>query len=453
MDYKQALDYLFSQLPMFHRIGAAAYKANLNNTYALSDLTGHPYREFKSIHVAGTNGKGSVSHMLASVCQEAGLRTGLFTSPHLVDFRERIKINGEMISPDYIAEYVTQYAHDFQIIKPSFFEMTFALAMSWFHDQKVDIAIIETGLGGRLDSTNVITPILSVITNIGYDHMQFLGNTLELIAGEKAGIIKQGVPVIIGESNSETDQVFIRKATELNSNIVFADKVIEIKPITNDLHDKLVNVESQQTSLRLITTGNKVIESPLTGDYQFKNLKTVLACADFIKKDLLKSPPVENSKSETKDDNDAVLAIFQKGIKNTIINTGLQGRWQILKRQPLTVCDIGHNTHGLPWVVKQIETQKFKKLHFVLGMVNDKDISNMLSLLPVYAVYYFCKADIPRGLDADDLKSQANEKGLQGKSYKSVALAYEAAAKEAELNDMVFIGGSAFVVAEVLPLF
>lgn len=437
MTYQQALNYLFSQLPMFHRIGAPAYKANLYNTISLSEVTGFPFNNFRTIHVAGTNGKGSVSHMLASICQEAGLKTGLFTSPHLVDFRERMKVNGAMIPTDYIAFFVEKHLEDFDRIKPSFFEMTFILAMKWFEDMKVDIAIVEAGLGGRLDSTNVITPQLSVITNIGYDHMQFLGTTLRLIAGEKAGIIKPGVPVVIGESDAETDDVFTSKAHSAGCKIVFADKLIKTEITgTASSGNTLIRVSDNSSGESEYYT----IESALTGDYQQKNAATVLACMAL--------PGVFDERTALPA-REHVLT----GIRKTVANTGLMGRWQILSQKPLTICDIGHNTHGIPWVVNQIRKQNYSKLHFVLGVVNDKDISGMLELLPQHATYYFCKADIPRGLDAMELKGVASDKGLNGDVYPSVASAYKAAAQSAEMNDMIFIGGSAFVVAEVIPLF
>lgn len=426
MNYEQALDYMFSQLPMFHRIGAPAYKANLDNTLELSRLTGFPYNNFRTIHVAGTNGKGSVSHMLASILQESGLKTGLFTSPHLEDFRERIKVNGQMVSREYVAGFIEKYMDDFTRIKPSFFEMTFALCMCYFLEMQVDIAVIETGLGGRLDSTNVITPELSVITNIGFDHMQFLGNTLEAIAGEKAGIIKPGIPVVIGESNDLTNQVFLNRAAKENSPIVFADKAIRMEQL----------VSANQAYMLLRATSEKAdytIESPLTGDYQVKNIATVVAS-------------VENIDNLNKDS-------LISGIKNTLVNTGLHGRWQILGYNPLTICDIGHNTHGLTYVVKQLSRQIYNRLHFVLGVVNDKDVAGMLSMLPADATYYFCKADIPRGLDSSELKSMAIESGLKGEDWGSVQNACKAAKANAENDDLVFIGGSAFVVAEALPLY
>lgn len=435
MTYKEALDYLFSQLPMFHRIGAPAYKANLNNTVELSRVTGFAHNEFRSIHIAGTNGKGSVSHMMASIFQEAGLKTGLFTSPHLIDFRERMKINGKMIPENYVISFIESHKEDFTRIKPSFFEMTFVMAMCWFRDSDIDIAVIETGLGGRLDSTNVITPELSVITNIGYDHMQFLGDTLELIATEKAGIIKPGIPVIIGESNTETDKVFIDKAAECTSKLIFADKAFNAVALPLiDPAERVFQVTDIRTGYTL-----KVI-SPLTGDYQIKNIITALSSTLLCQPLRFKNTILNES---------TVL----NGIRKTIENTGLEGRWQILQKEPLTICDIGHNTHSLPLIVNQINQITYRQLHFVLGVVNDKDIRGMLSLLPENAIYYFCKADIPRGLDAVELQKHANACGLKGDSYSSVQDAFKAAEKKAEKEDLIFIGGSAFVVAEVLPLF
>ncbi|HLN53277.1 MAG TPA: folylpolyglutamate synthase/dihydrofolate synthase family protein, partial [Lentimicrobium sp.] len=437
MNYQEALDFLFSQLPMFHRIGAPAYKANLNNTLALAKITDYPYKDFRSIHIAGTNGKGSVSHMLASIFQEAGYKTGLFTSPHLLDFRERIKVNGEMISIEYLTDFIENHQRDFEVIKPSFFEMTFILGMCYFRDQKVDIAIVETGLGGRLDSTNVIVPELAVITNIGYDHMQFLGNSLKAIATEKAGIIKEEVPVVIGESNPETDEVFTVKAIQSKSPIIFADKILT-SSITERLSEnrgRSLFVEIDISNLNLHLSNNRknkkiLIESPLTGDYQEKNIKTILACLPFLQ--------------------DIELSTIVKGIKNTIINTGLSGRWQILGENPSIICDIGHNTHGMEWVARQIKKQQYSKLHFVLGVVNDKDISGMLQLLPKDAEYYFCKADIPRGMESAFLTEKAVEAGLTGNEYGSVNQAYKAALEKAKKEDLIFIGGSAFTVAEVL---
>lgn len=426
MTYQETLDYMYSQLPMFHRIGAPAYKANLANTLALAKLTGNPHNSFKSIHIAGTNGKGSVSNMLASVMQESGKKTGLFTSPHLVDFRERIRVNGVMIERDYIISFIEKYKKKFEEIQPSFFEMTFALAMCWFDENKIDIAIVETGMGGRLDSTNIISPILSIITNIGFDHIQFLGNTLTKIAKEKAGIIKPSIPVIIGESEPETQKVFLEKAIELNSDILFADRYIYLEPIESS--------NSSFTCYKYIHEADtEIIESPLRGYYQEKNIATVLTAIKIL---------------ETKCNLENLHTIG--GIKNTVTNTGFRGRWEVIETSPLTVCDIGHNTHGIKYIVEQLSNEKYNRLHIVLGVVSDKDVIAMLELLPKEATYYFCKADIPRGLDAGELKILASKIGLIGEQYTSVIEAYNTAKNLAMKDDMIFIGGSAFVVAEVL---
>lgn len=442
MNYKEALEYMYSQLPMFHRIGAAAYKANLNNTLELDKITGYPHRNFAAVHVAGTNGKGSVSHMLASVFQESGAKTGLFTSPHIIDYRERMKINGNLIPEDFVIEFLQAHMEDFKRIQPSFFEMTFAMAMQWFSECKVDIAVIETGMGGRLDSTNVITPLISVITNIGHDHVQFLGNSHEAIAIEKAGIIKQGVPVIIGETMDATGKVFMETSRQKGSPILFADQYYTIESIASVTPDevpwqrfRIQHSDVGQISNHHSSNGfDLTVDCPLLGNYQIKNVTTVIAVLEALKT----SFPVLTQE------------VIASGIKNTIINTGLQGRWQVIAQSPLTICDIGHNTHGLAEVVKQIARQKYNKLHFVLGVVNDKDLEGMLQMLPKDAEYYFCKADIPRGLDAGELQNKAMIKGLGGQTYTSVANAYETAVSKAKHDDMIFVGGSAFTVAEVL---
>lgn len=428
MDYQQTLDYLFSRFPTFHLIGAQAYKANLDNTLEICRQINHPYRDFLTVHVAGTNGKGSVSHMLASILQESGFKTGLFTSPHLKDFRERIKVNGEMVPQQYVIDFVEQHQADFERIKPSFFEMSFGLAMKWFSDCKVDIAVIETGMGGRLDSTNVITPLVSVITNIGLDHTQFLGNTIAEIAREKAGIIKPGVPVVIGETDQESAEVFRAIAAENHAEIIFADQEVEIVRELN-------NADPDRLKVNATGFGKKIIlDCPLTGDYQLKNLATVVTAAKKL---------------------EALLSVatqlkLDTGIKNTLLNTGLSGRWQILRKKPLTICDIGHNPHGFRLVVDQLKSISYEQLHFVIGVVNDKDISTMLDILPKKAIYYFCKASIPRGLDADLLQTEAINHGLTGKKYESVKQALDAAWEKAGDDDLVFIGGSAFTVAEVI---
>ncbi|MGZ4116252.1 MAG: bifunctional folylpolyglutamate synthase/dihydrofolate synthase [Bacteroidia bacterium] len=431
MNYQQTLDYMYTQLPMFQRIGSAAYKANLDNTIAICNLLGNPENKFKSIHVAGTNGKGSVSHILASVLQSAGLKVGLYTSPHLKDFRERIKINGELIPQQIVVDFIEKYKTDFENIKPSFFEMTVGLAFDYFADQKVDIAVIEVGLGGRLDSTNVIKPLVSVITNISFDHTALLGNTLEKIAGEKAGIIKPGVPVVIGESQPEPKSVFIQKAKEKNTFIVFADELFKAKNIFHENNGKLVLVMDIEKDGVL---AYKNLESELVGLYQQKNIPTVLCALEIISKNGFQL-------SEK---------IIRDGIKKVISQTGLLGRWQILSEQPLVIADTGHNEAGIKEVLRQLKETPHEHLHFVLGMVNDKDISTVLSLLPKDASYYFCKANIPRALEGAELARQAEVFALNGNIYDDVPTAVSAAKAAAKKDDLVFIGGSTFTVADAL---
>lgn len=431
MTYNQTLSFLFSQLPMFHRIGAAAYKADLNNTIALCSVLGNPEKKFKSIHIAGTNGKGSTSHFIASVLQESGYKTGLFTSPHLKDFRERIKINGRMISKHSVTSFVDTYRGDFNEIKPSFFEWTFALAAWHFAYEKVDIAVIETGMGGRLDSTNVVNPVLSVITNIGLDHTQFLGITLKKIASEKAGIIKSGIPVVIGETNLETAPVFTTSAQNLKSEIKFADQNINLLKSQFSNHPSPLLTCFYNSSL---TGCEYKLESPLPGKYQLKNLATVLCSLEMLNRNEFKISP-ENIVS---------------GIRNTIKNTGLMGRWQTISKNPLTIADIGHNPDGIREVIEQISLIRHDHLHFVLGVVNDKDVTSMLEKLPTNATYYFCKADIPRGMDATELAKLAKNYSLVGSSYCSVKEALFSAQNSAGKNDLIIVGGSAFIVAEVV---
>lgn len=430
-EYEKTLAYMYECLPMFHRIGAAAYKAGLDNTLALSKLCGRPELNFPSVHIAGTNGKGSVSHMIASILQTQGLKTGLYTSPHLKDFRERIRVNGKMIPKSKVVSFFKKYNKDFETIKPSFFEITFELAMEYFSEQKVDIAVVETGMGGRLDSTNIIRSVLTIITNIGLDHTQFLGDTLQKIAVEKAGIIKPGIPVIIGKTQAETKEVFIETSLKSKSKIVFADAVYR----TENFH--FVN-KPPYGSIFNIQRGEKIVMKDvycaLGGIYQQENIQTVIAACDEL-----------NSSGYKTDEK-----IFRKGLKNVIKNTVLQGRWQVLSEKPLTICDTGHNKDGLTQVVQQIQQMNFDKLHFVFGMVSDKDIPGILKLLPKNATYYFCKPDIPRGLDAEILKKEADAVGLSGKTHLSVSMALKAARENAKEEDMVFVGGSTFVVAEVL---
>ncbi len=431
MNYREIMEYMVAQLPMFHRIGPAAYKADLGNTVALCNLLGNPQNEFKSVHIAGTNGKGSVSHILASILQNTGRRTGLYTSPHLIDFRERIRVNGKKISKSYVTSFFNRYRSDFDEIRPSFFEMTVLMAFQYFRDQQVEVAIIETGLGGRLDSTNIITPELSVITNISMDHARLLGNTLSKIAVEKAGIIKPGIPVIIGETQIETRNVFIHKAAKCQSPITFADQIFSAQGIRKP------GERSKNLSMDIFRHKDpyiRHISSPLLGLYQVKNIVTVMAACEA-----LDSGPFRISKDN-----------IRKGIRNVIRQTGLAGRWQILSRKPLTICDTGHNEGGLKEVLRQIDSTPHDHLHFIFGVVNDKDVEKILCMLPPKATYYFCKADIPRGLDAKILALKAKEVHLKGRTYPSVKSALHAAQKKASESDLIFVGGSTFVVAEVV---
>ncbi len=428
MTYQNTLDYLFSNLPMFTRIGAAALKPDLTNTISLCKILGNPETKFKSIHIAGTNGKGSTSHMLASVLQESGLKVGLYTSPHLKDFRERIKVNGQMIPEQNVIDFVENYRSVFDEIKPSFFEWSVALCFDFFKKENIDVAIIETGLGGRLDSTNVITPQLSVVTNIGWDHTNILGDTLAKIAYEKAGIIKPKLQVIVGEYVDETKPVFIEKAEEENAPISFTQDHFKTHHFIS---------HNQFTSCDIFKDDELIYENlelDLGGNYQQKNILTVINSIEYLKQ-------IGYHISENN---------IRTGLMKVKQNTGLMGRWQILQEKPLTVCDTGHNVNGIHYVVEQIMQNNFSKLHMVIGMVNDKDIRNILSLLPKNAVYYFCKANIPRALPVNELQNQALEFGLTGYSYSSVQKAFEAAKNNSHSDDMIFVGGSTFVVAEIL---
>jgi len=431
MSYKEAIDYMNAQLPMFHRVGAAAYKANLNNTLALCKVLGDPQNSFKCIHIAGTNGKGSVAHMLSSILTQKGIRAGLYTSPHLKDFRERIRVNGKKISKAYVPAFLSKRMEEFELISPSFFELSVAMAFQYFKEQHVHVAIIEVGMGGRLDSTNIITPLLSVITNISLDHMQFLGDTVTKIAQEKAGIIKPGVPVVIGERQEAVDAVFKKQAKLMKSEITFASDHYSVVKIRNWGRKAVhLNVDAYKDEAVFI----KKIPCPLGGDYQMKNMVTLLGVIDELNK---------QGFGITEEH-------IKKGIRYSAVRTGLKGRWHVLSLKPLTICDTGHNEAGILEVVSQIETVSHEKLHFVLGTVSDKDPGLILKHLPVKATYYFCKADIPRGLDADSLKLAAEEHKLKGKSFKSVQKAYEAARLAAGPDDLIFIGGSTFVVGEVV---
>lgn len=405
MNYKDTVSWMFKQLPMYQNKGNSAYKGDLNNTIKLASHLNNPEAKFKSIHVAGTNGKGSTSHMLASVLQEAGYNVGLYTSPHLKDFRERIRINGNPISKQFVMGFIKRNRKFFQNNHFSFFEMTVGMAFDYFAKKKVDIAVIEVGLGGRLDSTNIILPELSIITNIGFDHMQFLGNTLEVIAKEKAGIIKPNIPVVIGETQVGTSPVFMNLATKNNSEIYFADKEI-----------------------------NKVFNSDLKGSYQLKNIKTVMKSVE-----VLNHEDYNISKNHLKN-----------GLLNVVANTGMMGRWQVIGNKPKIICDTAHNKEGLSYVIEQLLSESFEKLHIVFGVVNDKDLTTILPLLPKSALYFLCKPNVMRGLDATELKSSFNKYDLNSIAFNTVAEAYNEAKAKADYNDLIFIGGSTFVVAEII---
>ena len=429
MDYKQTVDYLYSLLPAFHRIGKAAYKDNLDNTIDLNHYFGHPHLNYKTIHVAGTNGKGSVSHMLSSVLQEAGYCTGLYTSPHLKDFRERIRINGEMIPENEVIAFVDKHRTIIGNIKPSFFELTVTMAFDYFARKNVDIAVIETGLGGRLDSTNIITPVVSVITNVGHDHMGLLGDTLQKIAVEKAGIIKENIPVVIGESGLETRDVFIEKARDTGSSVFFADEEFRC-----EIQDNPTEEGGWKFTVENVHNNEKASGyTALGGDYQSKNIQTVFCVCRQFENDL-------NITQKT----------ILKGIRNVIKNTGLMGRWQILKRNPLIICDTGHNYEGLQYTMRQIDRIPARRVHMILGFVADKDLSIIFPLLPPDATYYFTKASMPRSLDEKILKENARSFGLDGNSYPTVAEALYEATLNAADNDLIYIGGSTFIVAEVI---
>lgn len=429
MNYQESLSWLFSQLPMYQREGKAAYKADLKNTLKLDEYFNYPHRKFKTIHVAGTNGKGSVSHMLASVLQESGYKVGLYTSPHLKDFRERIRINGEMVPEEYVTSFVKNHSNKFEEIQPSFFEMTVAMAFEYFALNNVEVAVIEVGMGGRLDSTNIIQPDLSIITNIGLDHTAFLGNTLEQIATEKGGIIKNDIPVVIGETQPETEYVFKEIAQEKNAKIYFADRYYnsEYEMLSTD-NKQIFNIKSK----------NRVVYPDLNldllGSYQKKNLLTVLKSLDLL---------IEKGYQIT---NDSIY----RGLEKVSENTKLLGRWQILGYNPTIVCDTGHNLEGITYVVNQIKQTPYKNLHIVFGVVDDKNIEKILAALPKSATYYFTKANIPRALDQKILKDKANLYRLYGDSYDKVELALKNAKKNADAKDLIFIGGSTFVVAEVV---
>ena len=431
MNYKETLEYLFVRLPMFHRIGKAAYKSNLDNTLFLDEFFNHPHQTFKTIHVAGTNGKGSVSHMLAAVLQCAGYKTGLYTSPHLKDFRERIKINGEMISKEYVVKWVEDYPIKNKLwnIELSFFELTVAMAFDYFAKQKVDIAIIEVGLGGRLDSTNIITPEVSIITNIGLDHTNLLGNTIEKIASEKAGIIKKDVPLVIGTTQRETKQIFIDTAREKQTSLIFADQEYKASYSMLGLDGKqILNIEKNEQIVF------PEIRIDLLGLYQLKNIPSVLKTIDIL---------IEKGWNISMQD-------IYNGLSETSKLTGLKGRWQIIGSNPQIICDTGHNQDGIKALVNQINNTAFKTLHFVFGVVDDKNLHEIFRLLPKKAIYYFTRADIPRAMNEQELAKRAKHFDLIGESYSSVFKAFNAAKLVADKNDLIFVGGSTFVVSEIL---
>ena len=428
MNYSETLNWMFNKLPMYQRIGASAYKADLNTTINIINYLDNPQDSFKSIHIAGTNGKGSTSHSLASVFQEAGYKTGLYTSPHLRDFRERIRINGKMIPENEVVDFIGKHKDKLEELELSFFEMTVAMAFDYFRKEKVDIAIIEVGMGGRLDSTNVIKPELCVITNISLDHVKFLGENEEQIAAEKAGIIKPEIPVVIGETQEGSKDVFIKTAKEKNSPIFFADKIMDCRK------DNTYSLDYQQFDIfKNNESYLKELKYPLLGNYQKKNLATVICALDILR---------DSFKIEERHIID--------GLANVIKNTSLMGRWQVINKNPLAIADTGHNVAGINEVNRQLAETKYNKLHFVLSVVNDKDIDGILQLLPKKAEYYFCKADIPRGLSADILFEKATNSGLKGKVYESVRNAYSSALANAQEGDLVFVGGSNFTVAEVV---
>jgi len=430
--YEEVINYLYDHLPYYQRSGQAAYKDNLDNTIALDIMFDHPHQNFKTVHVAGTNGKGSVSHMLASILMECGYKTGLYTSPHLKDFRERIRINGEKIDPDFVVEFVSEFLgmNTFKALEPSFFELTVMMAFDYFSKNKVDIAIIEVGLGGRLDSTNIIKPELSVITNISLDHTYLLGDTLGKIALEKAGIIKKKVPVIIGESHPQTGMIFHGVASELSAPLDFADQNFKVGV-------GLLSKDNRQ--IFTIRKGEKVVYQnlrlELLGIYQAKNICTVIAAVEQLRHQGWIIPE----------------SALRNGLEKVCENTGLTGRWQVIGANPRIICDTGHNEGGMREVVTQISQTPYKKLHFVIGMVSDKDIAGILNLLPRDAVYYFTRAAIPRALDENQLMKMAAFFNLKGKSFPSVAEAVGSAKLNADKDDLIFIGGSTFIVAEAIP--
>lgn len=424
MTYTETVEYLFNSTPMFQNVGSEGYKEGLDNTITLDNHFDNPHNKFKTIHIGGTNGKGSCSHTIAAILQSAGYKVGLFTSPHLVDFRERIRINGVMIPEQYVVDFVENEKDFFEPLHPSFFELTTALAFKYFAENNVDIAVIEVGLGGRLDCTNIISPILSVITNIGFDHIQFLGNTLEKIASEKAGIIKNNTPAVIGETTPETRTVFIQKATSTNSAIYLAEE--------NDII--LSHQHSHNGGIDYETKTYGTIHGELSGLCQIKNTATILTAINILAEIGL-AIQSEN---------------ISEGFKHVCELTGLRGRWEKIEENPITICDTGHNVNGLEYIVKQLQQQKYEKLHIVFGMVNDKDIEGVLSIMPKDATYYFCQASVKRAMPSQQLKTLAEAHELKGNTFANVLDAYNSARQNASQNDFIYIGGSSFVVADLI---
>ena len=423
MTYKETIEYLFASAPLFQNVGGEAYKEGLHNTLMLDEHFGHPHRQYKTIHVAGTNGKGSCSHTLAAILQASGLKVGLFTSPHLVDFRERIRVNGATVSEEWVVDFVAKHRTFFEPLHPSFFELTTAMAFLYFAECEVDVAVVEVGLGGRLDCTNIIMPEVCVVTNISFDHVMFLGDTLAKIAGEKAGIIKSGVPVVIGESVDETRPIFLQKAKEVDATIFFAE---EDEEVARWKFGKEGGIDYQ-------TQTYGTVHGELGGECQVKNTNTILCAVARLK---------EQGFRISNDD-------VRKGFANVCGMTGLMGRWQTLQERPKVVCDTGHNVGGFRWIVQQL-SHITTPLHIVFGMVNDKDISGVLSMLPRHAHYYFCQATVKRAMPYKQLQTMAAKYGLVGEAYPTVAEAYSAALSEATLNDFIYIGGSSFIVADLL---
>jgi dihydrofolate synthase/folylpolyglutamate synthase len=424
MNYDETIAYLFKKVPSFQKVGAAGYKEGLSNTFALDAHFGHPHTAYPTIHIAGTNGKGSTAHTLAAILQDAGYRVGLYTSPHLIDFRERIRVNGEPASEDFVVRFVEENRAFFEPLQPSFFELTTAMAFLYFKQQKVDVAVIEVGLGGRLDCTNIITPCLSVITNISFDHMQFLGHTLAAIASEKAGIIKQGVPVIVGETTPETRPVFAAKAQTMNAPVTFAEDTSLVSRATPQA-DGGIDYDIE---------GFGILHGQLGGLCQEKNTNTILHAVSTLRQ----------LNYHISDEN------IRNGFSDVVQTTGLMGRWQRIHTNPIAVCDTGHNEGGFTYIVRQLAMQKCKHMRIVFGMVSDKDIEAVLSMLPKEATYYFTQAAIARALPAKDLQAEAAPHLLKGNSYPDVKTAYEAALADASADDFIYVGGSSYVVADLL---